>query len=181
MVIVLAIEYYLIIILVLVSYLVILSFKKGRITYSGLRDSDIAPQRDRQIERIERILQDIQANQPSGQSPLKEPDRLARIEQKLDRILTEFDIKDSSKDSSSDSSYPIRLQTEFDVMLNTVPVDKKIAILKEVRTLTGLGLREAKDLIESRLPVVVKSKLSAAEAEKAKTLLQEAGADVFLR
>ncbi len=47
--------------------------------------------------------------------------------------------------------------------------------------LTGLGLREAKDLIESRLPVVVKAKLSAAEAEKAKTLLEEAGADVFLR
>jgi len=40
-------------------------------------------------------------------------------------------------------------QTEFDVVLEDVPADKKIAILKVVRTLTGLGLKEAKDLVES--------------------------------
>jgi len=40
-------------------------------------------------------------------------------------------------------------QTEFDVILEDVPADKKIAILKVVRTLTGLGLKEAKDLVEA--------------------------------
>lgn len=121
-------------------------------------------------------MAEIQANQPSGLNYLKDPFQLARIEQKLD-ILQEFDLKNNN----NNSSYPIHTQTEFDVMLNAVPVDQKIAILKEVRMITGLGLREAKELIESRLPVVVQEKRSAAEAEKAKNLLQEAGADVFLR
>lgn len=164
-------EYYLVAILVLVFYLVILVSKNDRI-----RDN-ITTVSDRDFERIHQLLAEIKANQQSGLNYLKDPFQLARIEQKLDLILQEFDIKNND----NKSSYPIQNQTEFDVMLNAVPVDKKIAILKEVRMLTGLGLREAKDLIESRLPVVVKAKLSAAEAEKAKTLLEEAGADVFLR
>ncbi len=164
-------EYYLVAILVLVFYLVILVSKSGRIRDKNTTESD------RQIESIHQLLEDIQANQQSGLNYLKDPFQLARIEQKLDILLQEFDIKNNE----NNSSYPIQNQTEFDVMLNAVPVDKKIAVLKTVRMLTGLGLREAKELIESRLPVVVKAKLSAAEAEKAKNLLEEAGADVFLR
>lgn len=164
-------EYYLVAILVLVFYLVILVSKNDRIRDNSTTVSD------RDFERIHQLLAEIKANQQSGLNSQKDPFQLARIEQKLDLILQEFDIKNND----NKSSYPIQNQTEFDVMLNAVPVDKKIAILKEVRMLTGLGLREAKDLIESRLPVVVKAKLSAAEAEKAKTLLEEAGADVFLR
>jgi ribosomal protein L7/L12 len=164
-------EYYLVAILVLVFYLVILVSKNGRIRDKKTTGSD------RQLEEIHQLLAEIKANQQSGLNYLKDTFQLARIEQKLDILLQEFDIKNNN----NNSSYPIQNQTEFDVMLNAVPVDKKIAILKEVRMITGLGLREAKELIESRLPVVVQEKRSAAEAEKAKNLLQEAGADVFLR
>jgi len=58
-------------------------------------------------------------------------------------------------------------KTEFNVMLDEVPADKKIAVLKVVRTLTGLGLKEAKTLVESA-PKMVQEALSKDAAEAAK-------------
>ena len=66
-------------------------------------------------------------------------------------------------------------KTEFDLILEEVPADKKIAVLKIVRTLTGLGLKEAKDLVEST-PKNVKEGVSKADAEAAKKDLEAAGA-----
>jgi large subunit ribosomal protein L7/L12 len=71
-------------------------------------------------------------------------------------------------------------QTEFDVVLEDVPADKKIAILKVVRTLTGLGLKEAKDLVESA-PKAVKEAIAKEAAEDAKKQLEEAGAKVSVK
>ncbi len=71
-------------------------------------------------------------------------------------------------------------QTEFDVVLEDVPADKKIAILKVVRTLTGLGLKEAKDLVESA-PKSVKEAIAKDAAEDAKKQLEEAGAKVTVK
>ncbi len=71
-------------------------------------------------------------------------------------------------------------QTEFDVMLEDVPADKKIAILKVVRTLTGLGLKEAKDLVESA-PKAVREAVAKDAAEDAKKQLEEAGAKVTIK
>ncbi|MGQ4646140.1 50S ribosomal protein L7/L12 [Lyngbya aestuarii] len=65
-------------------------------------------------------------------------------------------------------------KTEFDLVLEDVPADKKIAILKVVRTLTGLGLKEAKDLVESA-PKPVKEAISKEAAEEAKKQIEEAG------
>jgi large subunit ribosomal protein L7/L12 len=59
-------------------------------------------------------------------------------------------------------------QTEFNVILEEVPADKKISILKVVRTLTGLGLKEAKDLVEST-PKPVKEAIAKDAAEDAKS------------
>lgn len=70
-------------------------------------------------------------------------------------------------------------KTEFDLVLETVPADKKIAILKIVRSVTGLGLKEAKDLVESA-PKTVKASLPKGEAEDIKKQLEEAGAKVSL-
>jgi large subunit ribosomal protein L7/L12 len=67
-------------------------------------------------------------------------------------------------------------QTEFTVVLKDVGANK-INVIKEVRTLTGLGLKEAKDLVEAA-PKNVKEAVSKEEAEKAKKLLEEAGAKV---
>lgn len=71
-------------------------------------------------------------------------------------------------------------KTEFDVILEDVPADKKIAILKVVRSVTGLGLKEAKDLVESA-PKTLKESLPKAEAEDIKKQLEEAGAKVVLK
>ncbi|MBN2781090.1 MAG: 50S ribosomal protein L7/L12 [Candidatus Marinimicrobia bacterium] len=70
-------------------------------------------------------------------------------------------------------------KTEFDVMLTGFG-DKKINVIKVVRELTGLGLKEAKDLVESA-PVAVKEGLSKDSAAEIKTKLEEAGATVELK
>jgi large subunit ribosomal protein L7/L12 len=71
-------------------------------------------------------------------------------------------------------------KTEFDVVLEEVPSDKKIAILKIVRGLTGLGLKEAKEVVESA-PKAIKEAASKEDAEDAKKQLEEAGAKVSLK
>lgn len=70
-------------------------------------------------------------------------------------------------------------QTEFDVIL-TDAGEKKINVIKEVRALTGLGLKEAKDLVEGA-PKPVKEKVNKEEADKAKKILEEAGAKVEVK
>jgi large subunit ribosomal protein L7/L12 len=70
-------------------------------------------------------------------------------------------------------------QDEFDVVLVGVG-EKKIQVIKEVRSLTSLGLKEAKDLVDSA-PKPVLEKVSKEDAEKAKGQLEEAGATVELR
>ena len=70
-------------------------------------------------------------------------------------------------------------KTEFNVMLDEVPADKKIPILKVVRTLTGLGLKEAKELVESA-PKAVQENIPKANAEEAKNQIEAAGGKVSL-
>ena len=70
-------------------------------------------------------------------------------------------------------------QTEFTVML-TAAGDKKIEVIKEVRAITGLGLKEAKDLVEGA-PKPVKEGASKDEAEKLKAQLEKAGAKIELK
>jgi large subunit ribosomal protein L7/L12 len=74
----------------------------------------------------------------------------------------------------------IEEKTEFDVILEAVPADKKIAILKVVRGLTGLGLKEAKELVESA-PKPIQEAVAKDAAEDAKKQLEEAGAKVALK
>ena len=71
-------------------------------------------------------------------------------------------------------------KTEFDLVLEEVPADKKIAVLKVVRTLTGLGLKEAKDLVEAA-PKTVKEGVSKGDAEAAKKDLEAAGAKCAIK
>ena len=71
-------------------------------------------------------------------------------------------------------------KTEFDVVLEDVPADKKIAILKVVRGITGLGLKEAKEMVESA-PKAIKEAMAKDAAEDAKKQLEEAGAKVSVK
>jgi large subunit ribosomal protein L7/L12 len=70
-------------------------------------------------------------------------------------------------------------KTEFDVILTTAG-DKKIQVIKEVRAITGLGLKEAKELVDSA-PKPVKEGIAKEEAEKIKAQLEGAGAQVDLK
>jgi large subunit ribosomal protein L7/L12 len=74
---------------------------------------------------------------------------------------------------------PAEEQTEFTVILAKVG-DKKINVIKEIRTITGLGLKEAKDLVEGA-PKTVKEGVSKDEAEKIRKVLEENGAAVEIK
>ena len=74
---------------------------------------------------------------------------------------------------------PVEEQTEFTVVLAAVG-DMKIEVIKEVRAITGLGLKEAKDLVEGA-PKPVKEGVTKEEAEKIKVALEKAGAKVELK
>jgi large subunit ribosomal protein L7/L12 len=71
-------------------------------------------------------------------------------------------------------------KTEFDVSLEAYAADKKIGVIKVVRALTGLGLKEAKDLVEGA-PKDVKTGISKEDAEKIKKELEEAGGTVKIK
>ena len=71
-------------------------------------------------------------------------------------------------------------QTEFNVILKAYPADKKVGTIKVIREITGLGLKEAKDLVEGA-PNTVKEGVSKADADKIKKQLEEAGAEVEVK
>ena len=74
---------------------------------------------------------------------------------------------------------PVEEQTEFTVILASAG-DKKINVIKEVRTITGLGLKEAKDLVEAA-PKAVKEGVNKDEVAKIKKMLEDAGAKVEVK
>ena len=80
---------------------------------------------------------------------------------------------------AGDSGGAAEEKSEFDIILKAAG-DKKINVIKEVRTITGLGLKEAKDLVEAG-GKAVKEGVSKDEAEKIKAQLEEAGAEVELK
>jgi len=77
------------------------------------------------------------------------------------------------------SAAPVEVKDEFTVMLTAVG-DKKINVIKAVREITGLGLKEAKDLVEAA-PKAVKESVPKADAEKLKAKLEAEGAKVELK
>ncbi|MZP30244.1 50S ribosomal protein L7/L12 [Heliobacterium undosum] len=74
---------------------------------------------------------------------------------------------------------PVEEQTEFDVILKAAG-DKKVNVIKVVREITGLGLKEAKDLVDGA-PKAVKEKIAKEEAEAIKKKLEEAGASAEVK
>lgn len=68
-------------------------------------------------------------------------------------------------------------RTEFDIVLKDVPTSKRINVIKVIRNITSLGLKEAKDVIEN-VPKVIFENISKDKAEEFKKLLNEAGANV---
>jgi large subunit ribosomal protein L7/L12 len=75
---------------------------------------------------------------------------------------------------------PAEEKTEFTVILKEYPADKKVGVIKVVRELTGLGLKEAKDLVEG-VPGTVKEGVNKADSDNMKKKLEEAGAKVEIK
>ena len=81
--------------------------------------------------------------------------------------------------ASGDAAAPAEEKTEFDVILTSIG-EKKINVIKEVRAITGLGLKEAKEAVESA-PKAIKEGVPKEEAEEIKKKLDEAGASVEIK
>ena len=82
--------------------------------------------------------------------------------------------------STASATEEVEEKTEFNLMLDEVPADKKIAVLKVVRSLTGLGLKESKGLVESA-PVQVQESLAKDAAEQGKKQIEDAGGKASLK
>jgi large subunit ribosomal protein L7/L12 len=75
---------------------------------------------------------------------------------------------------------PAEEKTEFTVILKEYPADKKVTVIKVIREITGLGLKEAKDLVEG-VPSTVKEAVSKADSDGMKKKLEDAGAKVEIK
>ncbi|CAM3238572.1 50S ribosomal protein L7/L12 [Rhodothermus bifroesti] len=112
---------------------------------------------------------------------IKEANELAKI------LEEEYGIKPAAAavavaaaaPAGGDGAAAVEEKTAFDVILKSAGANK-IAVIKEVRAITGLGLKEAKDLVDSA-PKPVKEGVSKEEAEQIKAKLQEAGAEVEIK
>ena len=98
-------------------------------------------------------------------------------------IETKFDVKAAAPVAAAAApaavAVPVEEKTQFDVILKAIG-DKKINVIKVVRAITGLGLKEAKDLVESA-PKAIKEAVTKDEAEKMKKELEENGAQVEIK
>lgn len=112
---------------------------------------------------------------------IKEANELAKI------LEEEYGIKPAAAavavaaaaPAGGDGAPAVEEKTEFDVILKSAGANK-IAVIKEVRAITGLGLKEAKDLVDSA-PKPIKEGVSKEEADQIKAKLQEAGAEVEIK
>jgi large subunit ribosomal protein L7/L12 len=133
---------------------------------------------------------DVAARQFSGETK-KLGDKIAGLTLKeakelSDYLEEEYGIKPAAGGAVMMAAVPAEggaaapeEKTEFDVILEGFG-DKKIGVIKVVRAATGLGLKEAKDLVES-VPAKIKEGLSKEDAQKFKTELEEAGATVSIK
>jgi large subunit ribosomal protein L7/L12 len=82
--------------------------------------------------------------------------------------------------AAAGAAAPAEEKTEFTVVLKEYPADKKVTVIKVVRELTGLGLKEAKDLVEG-VPSTVKEGVNKADSDNMKKKLEEAGAKIEVK
>ena len=128
--------------------------------------------------KIDSIIQDLKSLTLLEASELvKEIEEVFGVDASISSASTVFADQSSSLESSSAEE---KEQTEFSVSLEEVPPAKKIAILKVVRSLTGLGLIEAKKLVEAA-PTVVKESVSKEDADDIKKKIEDAGGVVAIR
>ena len=97
----------------------------------------------------------------------------------IEAMEEKFGVSASAAVAAAGPAEAAEEQTEFDVVMTSFG-EKKVAVIKAVRGATGLGLKEAKDLVESA-PKAIKEGVEKAEAEELKKVLEEAGASVEIK
>jgi len=130
---------------------------------------------------MERKMADIQQleDQIVSLSLLEASALVKKLEERLGVSAAAAAVAAPAAGGGAAAAAPVEEKTEFTVMLAAIG-DKKIEVIKEVRALTGLGLKEAKDLVEGA-PKPVKEGITKDEAEKVKAQLEKAGAKVELK
>jgi large subunit ribosomal protein L7/L12 len=113
-----------------------------------------------------------------GMTVLELSDLIKMIETKFD-VKAAAPVAMAAAPAAGGAAAPVEEKTQFDVILKSSG-EKKINVIKVVRAITGLGLKEAKDLVESA-PKAVKEGVSKDEAEKMKKELEENGAQVEVK
>ena len=122
---------------------------------------------------IEKIAEDL-----SALTVLEAADLAKLLEEKWG-VSAAAPVAVAATTGGGDAPASAEAKTEFSVSLTSVG-DKKINVIKEVRAATGLGLKEAKDLVEAA-PSIVKEGIPEAEANEIKAKLEEAGASVEIK
>ena len=115
----------------------------------------------------------------SNMSVLEMSELVKEMEEKFGVSAAAAAVAAPVSEGNGDAAAPAEEKTEFDVILTSIG-EKKINVIKEVRGITGLGLKEAKEAVESA-PKAIKEGVSKEEAEEVKKKLEEAGASVELK
>ena len=97
----------------------------------------------------------------------------------IEAMEEKFGVSESAAVAAAGPAEAVEEQSEFDVVMTSFG-EKKVAVIKAVRGATGLGLKEAKDLVESA-PKAIKEGVEKAEAEELKKVLEEAGASIEIK
>nr|YP_009541115.1 ribosomal protein L12 [Lepocinclis steinii]AYQ93629.1 ribosomal protein L12 [Lepocinclis steinii] len=130
--------------------------------------------------KVEKIIEDLKSI-----SLLEASELIVKIEQtfgvdaSVSRVAAVVDSGASTSRTAKAEEKAVEEKTEFNLIIKDVPTAKRITVIKVVRSLTSLGLKEAKDLIES-VPKQVLENISKEKAEESKKLLEEAGAVVVI-
>ena len=115
----------------------------------------------------------------SNMSVLEMSELVKEMEEKFGVSAAAAAVAAPAAAGSGDAAAPAEEKTEFDVILTSIG-EKKINVIKEVRGITGLGLKEAKEAVESA-PKAIKEGVPKEEAEEIKKKLEEAGASVEIK
>jgi large subunit ribosomal protein L7/L12 len=126
------------------------------------------------MSKIEKIVDDL-----SSLTVLEAAELAKALEEKWGVSAAAAVAVAAAPGAGGAAAAPVEEQTEFTVVLTAIG-DKKIEVIKEVRAITGLGLKEAKDLVEAA-PKPVKEAVSKEEADKIKATLEKVGAKVELK
>jgi len=131
------------------------------------------PKENDKMANLEKIAEDL-----SGLTVIEAAELSKMLEEKWG-VSAAAPVAVAAPGAAAPVAEAVEEKTEFDVVLTSFG-DKKINVIKEVRAITNLGLKEAKELVESA-PKVVKEALKKEEAEEIKKKLEEAGATVEVK